>query len=115
MIFYFAGQSSPRLSFRKKKETYDSNFLGCKNILEVLKKENINAKFLNMASSEMYGKIKGKIKLSTPKKPLNPYGKAKLLSFNLVKDFRTKYNLAAYNAITFNTDSYLRDKKLSYT
>ena len=110
LIFYFAGQSSPRLSFRKKKETYDSNFLGCKNILEVLKKENINTKFLNMASSEMYGKINGKIKLSSPKKPLNPYGKAKLLSFNLVKDFRTKYNLATYNAIAFNTDSYLRDK-----
>ena len=58
----------------------------------------------------MYGIIDGKIKLSSPKKPLNPYGKAKLLSFNLVKKYREQHNLAAYNAISFNTDSYLRKK-----
>ena len=110
IIFYFAGQSSPRLSFVKKGETYKSNFIGCKNILEVLKKESINSKFLNMTSSEMYGKINGKIKLSSPKKPLNPYGKAKLLSFNLVKKFREQHNLSTYNAIIFNTESFLTKK-----
>ena len=110
IIFYFAGQSSPRLSFIKKGETYKSNFIGCKNILEVLKKESINSKFLNMASSEMYGKINGKIKLSSPKKPLNPYGEAKLLSFNLVKKFREQHNLSTYNAIIFNTESFLTKK-----
>jgi GDPmannose 4,6-dehydratase len=110
IIFYFAGQSSPSLSFIKKKETYKSNFVGCKNILNVLYKIKSNSKFLNMSSSEMYGIIDGKIKLSSPKKPLNPYGKAKLLSFNLVKKYREQHNLAAYNAISFNTDSYLRKK-----
>ena len=63
-----------------------------------------------MASSEMYGNIDGKIKLSSPKKPLNPYGEAKLLSFNLVKKFRDQHNLKTYNAITFNTESHLKDK-----
>ena len=33
-IFYFAGQSSPTLSFVKKKETLRSNYIGCKNVLE---------------------------------------------------------------------------------
>ena len=94
----------------KKGETHKSNFIGCKNILEVLKKENINSKFLNMTSSEMYGKINGKIRLSSPKKPLNPYGKAKLLSFNLVKKFRERHNLSTYNAIIFNTESFLTKK-----
>ena len=32
-IFYFAGQSSPLLSFRANKITYSSNFEGCKNFL----------------------------------------------------------------------------------
>ena len=30
-IFYFAGQSSPFLSFRSNRITYSSNFEGCKN------------------------------------------------------------------------------------
>ena len=32
LVLYFAGQSSPAKSFLYKKETYRSNFLGCKNL-----------------------------------------------------------------------------------
>ena len=110
IIFYFAGQSSPQKSFFKKKETIKSNVIGCKNILEIMNKENMNCKFLNASSSEMFGKIKGKIKLSSPKKPVNPYGFAKLQSFNITKEFRIKNDLKTYNAIIFNTESYLRNK-----
>ncbi len=110
LIFYFAGQSSPKKSFTQKKETYKSNVIGCKNILDIIKNEKIDCKFLNPASSEMYGKINGKIKLSSPKKPINPYGFAKVKSFNITKKFRLKSKLKAYNAIIFNTESYLRDK-----
>tara|TARA_B100000965_G_scaffold403290_1_gene431047 strand:+ start:909 stop:1865 length:957 start_codon:yes stop_codon:yes gene_type:complete len=110
-IFYFAGQSSPKKSFTQKKTTYKSNVIGCKNILEIIQKEKINCKFLNAASSEMYGKIRGKIKISSPKKPINPYGSAKVESFNITKKFRLENNLKTYNAIIFNTESYLRNKK----
>ena len=58
----------------------------------------------------MYGHIKGKINLSTPKKPLSPYGHAKKKSFNLVKKYRERYNMNNYNAILFNSESYLRKK-----
>ena len=37
IVFYYAGQSSPAKSFTNKRETYRSNFLGCKNFLEVIK------------------------------------------------------------------------------
>ncbi len=110
-IFYFAGQSSPQKSFSKKKETYKSNVIGCKNILEIINNNKKDCKFLNAASSEMYGKIKGKIKLSSPKNPINPYGSAKVESFNITKMFRLENNLKTYNAIIFNTESYLRNKK----
>ena len=111
LIFYFAGQSSPKKSFTQKKETFKSNVKGCKNILEIIQKEKKDCKFLNAASCEMYGKIRGKIKLSSPKKPINPYGLAKVESFNITKMFRLKNNLKTYNAIIFNTESYLRNKK----
>lgn len=110
LVFYFAGQSSPQLSHKKKKETYQSNYLGCKNVLEEIKVKNSKIKFLNATSSEMYGHIKGKISLTTPKKPLNPYGKAKKKSFNLVKKYRENFKMENYNAILFNSESYLRDK-----
>ena len=32
LIFYFASQSSPKLSFEKKKITLKSNYEGCKNL-----------------------------------------------------------------------------------
>jgi len=110
LIFYFAGQSSPQLSFKKKKETLKSNYIGCKNVLDVILKNNLNSKFLNATSSEMYGHIVGKINLSSPKEPLNPYGNAKKKAFNLVKDYRERNKMKNYNAILFNTESFLRKK-----
>ena len=110
-IFYFAGQSSPQISFIKPLETYKSNVVGCKNILEIIDKNKINCKFINATSSEMYGHIKKKINLNTPKKPLSPYGKSKKISFELVKKYREKKKIKSYNLILFNTESFLRNKK----
>ena len=109
-IFYFAGQSSPKKSFFKIKETILSNFLGCKNFLEVIKKNKINCKFLNSSSCEIYGKINRNLGINTIKKPVNPYGIAKLKSHKITKLYREKYNLLSYNAIIFNTESFLREK-----
>ena len=109
-IFYFAGQSSPSISFVKKNETLRSNYIGCKNVLESIYKIDTNISFFYAASCEMYGKIKGKISLKSKKNPINPYGLAKLKGFNITKLYREKHNLKTYNAILFNTESILRDK-----
>tara|TARA_B100000029_G_scaffold237771_2_gene234826 strand:- start:2475 stop:3428 length:954 start_codon:yes stop_codon:yes gene_type:complete len=108
IIFYLAGQSSPGKSFYSKKETYLSNFIGCKNFLEVLKEKNLSSKFINFSSCEIYGNYKKKINLRSPKKPISPYGFAKLKSYNQTKKFREKFNLNFYNAIIFNTESIYR-------
>ena len=109
-IFYFAGQSSPSISFKKKIETIKSNYLGAKNVLYSIYKTDRDIKFIYAASSEMYGRVKGKISLKTKKNPINPYGLSKLKGFNLTKKFREKFNLKAYNAIIFNTESIFRNK-----
>jgi len=110
LVFYFAGQSSPAKSFLYKKETYKSNVLGCKNFLDVILKNNYNCKFVNASSCEMYGKINGKIKVSSIKKPVNPYGLSKLKSFEITKKYREIHNIKTYNAIIFNTESFFRNK-----
>lgn len=109
-IFYFSGQSSPSISFIKKRETMRSNYVGCKNVLNSIYKNNKNINFFNAASSEMYGNINGKISLKTKKNPVNPYGLSKLKSFNITQFYRKKHNLKTYNAIIFNTESVLRNK-----
>ena len=109
-IFYFAGQSSPSISFIKKNETIRSNYIGCKNVLESIYKIDKNISFLYAASSEIYGKIKGKISLKSKRYPINPYGISKLKGLNITKLYREKYKLKAYNAIIFNTESTLRGK-----
>jgi len=109
-IFYFAGQSSPSISFVKKNETIRSNYIGCKNVLETIYNIDTNISFFYAASCEMYGKIKGKISLKSKKYPVNPYGLGKLKGFNITKLYREKYKLKAYNIIIFNTESLLRDK-----
>jgi len=109
-IFYFASQSSPSLSFKKPKQTYLSNFIGCSNFLKTIKKQKNYCKFLNASSSEIFAKSMKKINLNSKKRPISPYGKAKLLSFNLTKKFRKKYSLNTYNAVLFNTESFLRGK-----
>ena len=86
-IFYFAGQSSPKISFNKKKETMKSNYTGCKNVLETIYKTDKDISFIYAASSEIYGKVKGKISLKTKKFPVNPYGESKLRGFNITKLF----------------------------
>lgn len=109
-IFYFASQSSPTLSFKNKKETFNSNYKGCKNFLEIIQREKINCKFLNATSSEIFSDTKKKITLKSKKNPISPYGKAKLLSFNITKYFREKKRIKAFNAIIFNTESVLRKR-----
>ena len=109
-IFYFAGQSSPKISFIKKNETLRSNYIGCKNVLESVYKIDKSISFFYAASSEIYGKIKGTISLSSKKYPINPYGISKLKGLNITRLYREKYKLKTYSAIIFNTESTLRDK-----
>ena len=109
-IYYFAGQSSPVISYKKNKVTYLSNVKGCQNFLEIINLNDKKIKFINASSSEIFSDKVKKIRPSSQKIPISPYGKAKLISFNKTKFFREKKNLKAYNSIIFNSESYFREK-----
>ena len=109
-IYYFAGQSSPVISYKKNKVTYLSNVKGCQNFLEIINLNDKKIKFINASSSEIFSDKVKKIRPSSQKIPISPYGKAKLISFNKTKFFREKKNLKTYNSIIFNSESYFREK-----
>ncbi len=61
------------------------------------------------ASSEIFGSnYKNKLKISTTKKPLSPYGLSKLIGFEIVKSYREMFNLPFFSIIFFNHESSLR-------
>jgi GDPmannose 4,6-dehydratase len=107
-IFFFSGQSSVFKSFKEENDTFKSNFIACKNILDEIVRLGIKVKFFNATSSEIFGNIKKKITINSIKKPISPYGHAKLKSYNLIKEYRAKYKLKLYNGIIFNCESFLR-------
>tara|TARA_B100000945_G_scaffold293122_1_gene268832 strand:+ start:6147 stop:7058 length:912 start_codon:yes stop_codon:yes gene_type:complete len=73
-----------------KKKTYNSHYIGCKNLTEILLK-NPPKQFLQMGSSGEYGLSKSPHKEISSTKPKSIYGKSKLLSsLYLKKIFKKK-------------------------
>ena len=52
-IFYFAGQSSPNLSFKKPKQTYLSNFIGYERKINPSELSNFEGCFLTGTAAEV--------------------------------------------------------------
>tara|TARA_B100000965_G_scaffold388058_1_gene392191 strand:+ start:408 stop:1343 length:936 start_codon:yes stop_codon:yes gene_type:complete len=109
-IYYFAGQSSLTKSYKLKKETYESHYVGTKNFLEILKKTRSKIKFFKANSGYIFKPYKGMIKLDC-KLSLNknPYIKIQQKVFKLIKKYR-KFNLSLYSLIFLQVESPLRKK-----
>jgi len=107
-IYNLAAMSHVRISFDIPAYTIQTNGIGVLNLLEVYRMFAPNAKFYQASSSEMFGNSvddDGVQRLTTPMKPVSPYGCAKLLAFNLVRHYRHAYGLHACNGILFNHES----------
>tara|TARA_R110000737_G_scaffold278069_2_gene284867 strand:+ start:175 stop:1140 length:966 start_codon:yes stop_codon:yes gene_type:complete len=107
-IYNLAAMSHVRISFDIPAFTIQTNGMGVLNLLEVYRMFAPNAKFYQASSSEMFGNSvdeDGIQRLTTPMKPVSPYGCAKLLAFNLVRHYRHAYGLHACNGILFNHES----------
>ena len=109
-IFYLAGQSSLPKSFKLRRETIQSNYVGAKNFLDVLSKIKNNSNFFKANSGYIFKPENGKISLNSKLiKPNNPYVEAQQKAYKLVKKFRKK-NLKSYSLIFMQIESPLRDK-----
>ena len=66
---------------KNKNKTYNSHYIGCKNLVEILSKNSPKV-FLQMGSSAEYGDQKSPLIENVKCKPNSNYGKSKLLSTN---------------------------------
>lgn len=106
-IYHFAAQPYVGKSWNLIDETLNGTATLTAHLLEEIRKHP-STKFFNASSSEIYTDTSSIISEDTEKNPTNPYGCAKLFSYQMVKAYRQNYGLFAINGIFFNHESEMR-------
>ncbi len=105
-IYNLGAQSHVRVSFDMPEYTGDVDALGTLRLLDAIRDSNLNVKFYQAGSSEMFGKVlETPQKETTPFYPRSPYACAKVYGHNIVVNYRESYDLFACNGILFNHES----------
>jgi len=104
-VYNLAAQSHVKVSFEMPIYTGHVTGIGATTMLEAIRKTNLDIKFYNAASSEMFGSSPPPQSESTPFYPRSPYAAAKLYSYWITVNYREAYGLHACNGILFNHES----------
>lgn len=107
-IYNLAGQSSVSLSFEQPVETIESIVLGNLNVLESIRFTEVDTRFYNAGSSEIFGNANKAVNENSVLNPISPYGVAKSAALWQIRNYRNSYNLFASTGILFNHESPLR-------
>ena len=110
-IYNLGAQSHVKVSFQIPDYTAQVDALGTLRLLDAIRETNINVKFYQASTSELFGKTTGSPQNeNTPFYPRSPYGVAKLYAYWIVVNYREAYNIFACNGILFNHESPRRGK-----
>ena len=107
-VYNLAAQSHVRVSFDEPEYTGDSVGMGTTRLLEAIRITQINCRFYQASSSEMFGATPPPQNEETPFYPRSPYGVAKLYGYWITRNYREAYGLFACNGILFNHESERR-------
>ena len=93
-------------SWRSPMMTADITGLGALRCLEAVRKHAPDCRFYQAGSSEQYGKVREVPQSeTTPFHPRSPYGCAKVMAFEITRNYRESYNMYACTGILFNHES----------
>ena len=105
-IYNLAAQSHVRVSFDCPIETTDIVATGTLRLLEAAKLITPEVKFYQASSSEMFGDNPAYPQdENTAFMPASPYACAKVYAHNLIRNYRTSYNMFCCSGILFNHES----------
>ena len=104
-IYHLGAQSHVRVSFDIPEYTLDITGLGTLRILEALRESEVEARFYQASSSEMFGSTPPPQNEMTPFHPRSPYAVAKVAAYWTTVNYREAYDLFAVNGILFNHES----------
>lgn len=105
-VYNLGAQSHVKVSFDIPEYTADVTGLGCIRLLEAMRELDLNARFYQASSSELYGKVvETPQSETTPFYPRSPYACAKAFAFYATQNYRESYGMFAVNGILFNHES----------
>ncbi len=105
-IYNFAAFSSGSGMFDSPVEIADVNGLAVTRILDAIRLVDINIRFCQASSSEMFGNaLESPQSEHTVFRPRTPYGAAKLYAHSMIDIYRKRYGMFACSAILFNHES----------
>lgn len=105
-IYNLGAQSHVKVSFEVPEYTAEVTGVGAVRILEAMRELDLEARFYQASSSELYGKVlETPQRETTPFYPRSPYGAAKAYAFYITRNYREAYGMFAVNGILFNHES----------
>lgn len=105
-IYNLGAQSHVRVSFDIPEYTGEVDALGTVRILEGIRETELQTRFYQASSSELYGKVVETPQTeTTPFHPRSPYACAKAYAFYITQNYRESYGMYACNGILFNHES----------
>ena len=104
-VYHLGAQSHVRVSFDEPEYTGDTTGLGTTRLLEAIRDAEVNPRFYQASSSEMFGATPPPQDEDTPFYPRSPYGAAKVYAYWMTRNYREAYGLFAVNGILFNHES----------
>jgi GDPmannose 4,6-dehydratase len=105
-IYNLGAQSHVKVSFEVPEYTAEVTGVGTIRLLEAMRELDLNARFYQASSSELYGKaVETPQCETTPFYPRSPYAAAKAYAFYITRNYREAYGMFAVNGILFNHES----------
>ena len=106
-VYNLGAQSHVGVSFEVPEYTAEVVGTGAIRVLDAIRDLNLDCKFYQASTSELFGGIPGTEPQSevTPFYPKSPYGAAKLYAYWVTVNYREAYGLFACNGILFNHES----------
>jgi GDPmannose 4,6-dehydratase len=104
-VYHLAAQSHVRVSFDEPEFTSEATGLGVVRLLEAIRQLNLDCRFYQASSSEMFGSSSPPQNEDTVFCPRSPYGTSKLFAYWTTRNYREAYGLYAVNGILFNHES----------
>jgi len=106
-VYNLGAQSHVSVSFEVPEYTAEVVGVGAVRLLEAIRDLDLNCKYYQASTSELFGGIPGTEPQSetTPFYPKSPYGVAKLYAYWVTVNYREAYKMFACNGILFNHES----------
>lgn len=104
-IYNLAAQSHVMVSFTMPQYTAQVDAVGTVAILEAIRAANIETRFYQASTSELYGSTPPPQNESSSFRPRSPYASAKLMAYWSTVNYREAFGIHATNGILFNHES----------